>query len=248
MPHPEKGEDDWVELYKNDNISIDLNGWKILDSTGTVKTFAEGIIISSDSAYYQVAISNRLNNSGDNIKLIDNTGKTVDEKNYETDPGINVSIGRSPDGGDYWGTLLVATANSANSPVAPSEAPKPTQTIAPAKSSTNQATKKPTVKPTSQVLTREEEKNTNLSSVAISPTKQLLVNSKVSNDNISSLTSVLGMSDKDNATISGKSENSAQNTLDVYNLFKTFIIILGTILMGLAVYLSFKKRSGKLKS
>lgn len=128
LPHPLSG-DDWLELFNTEASEVDVSGWIIEDSTSKIKTLSEGTKFTTASAYLQIFVSNRLNNAGDTIKLKDKEGITLDEKSYGADPGVDIALGRFPDGNNSWGTLTTFTPNSANSyysPTATNE-PEPTQ-------------------------------------------------------------------------------------------------------------------------
>ncbi len=58
-------------------------------------------------------VSNRLNNGGDSVYLKDATGTVIDNYAYTSDPGIDFSFGRQPDGGS-WITLTSSSQGSSN--------------------------------------------------------------------------------------------------------------------------------------
>lgn len=136
MPHPPKGEKDWIELYKDNSTGIDLAGWTIEDSTGIVLVLKEDAFFSTPSSFLQIFVSNRLNNSGDTVKIKNKENNIIDEKSYDYDPGENKSFGRYPDGSGNWGVLISATANSSNSQLAPSQTPIPSATLTPSRTPT----------------------------------------------------------------------------------------------------------------
>ncbi|MBI3485352.1 lamin tail domain-containing protein [Candidatus Daviesbacteria bacterium] len=128
LPTPSDG-NDWIELYnKSDNL-ISLSGWSLEDTTSKMKDV--NCDIPSKGQVF-VDVSNRLNKDGDTITLKDNSGTVVDTKQY-TDPGVNVSWVRVPDGGDW---------TTSNSPT------KPTTECLPS-SPTPSSTATPTPEPTS---------------------------------------------------------------------------------------------------
>ncbi len=135
MPHPSPGSD-WIEIYNPDSDNTNLSNWTLVDSTSTMKTLS-GTIVSNGFATFDV--TNRLNNSGDSIYLKDPSGNIIDNYSYNSDPGMNKSIGRSPDGGN-WTVLASSSKGSSNgeqSSSTPTPTPKPTPTPTP----------KPTIKP-----------------------------------------------------------------------------------------------------
>lgn len=152
MPHPSPGPD-WVELYNPTNSNVDIGGWVITDSSiNTINIPSSTILNAKEFAYY--TFSNKLNNGGDTVKVKESEGSTssIDEKEYLADPGINISIGRSPDGEDNWVTFNMPTPGSSNNPVTPTPTSTPTSspeaTIAP----TPTVTVTPTSTPTPTIL------------------------------------------------------------------------------------------------
>lgn len=131
MPHPSNG-NDWVELYNTSDQLVDLSGWSLKDSSSVMKTLS-GSIDGHGFAVFEV--SNRLNNAGDTVTLIDAAAATVDSYPYGQDPGVDVSYGRSPDGSGAFSTTRSPTKNAANAVT--------TVTIGPSQPST------PTISPTS---------------------------------------------------------------------------------------------------
>lgn len=123
LSHPSSG-NDWIEIYNPTSNNIDLSSWTLVDSTSTMKTLS-GTITSNGFTSFDV--SNRLNNTGDNIYLKDSSGSTIDSYSYSTDPGTDKSIGRSPDGGN-WTTLTSLSKGSSNGN-GQSTAPTSTPTI-----------------------------------------------------------------------------------------------------------------------
>lgn len=162
LPHPSSGSD-WIELYNTTSNEVDISGWKIEDTTGEIKTFADGTKIASTSSFLQVTVSNRLNNEGDTVKLKDNSGTIKDERSYTQDPGEDVALGRYPDGSSSWGVLMSASPNGPNSNLAPTPTPIPTATATPVPPAESTVT--PTPVPTSQPA------NTPTSKPKASPTR-----------------------------------------------------------------------------
>lgn len=108
-PHPASG-NDWIEIYNPTSTDIDLTNWIIEDSTSTIKTLSGNI---NPNSFVYIEVSNRLNNSGDSVILKNALGATIDSHIYASDPGIDISLGRNPDGGS-WTTLSNSSQNSSN--------------------------------------------------------------------------------------------------------------------------------------
>ncbi|HBQ51270.1 TPA: hypothetical protein DD690_04805 [Candidatus Daviesbacteria bacterium] len=120
MANPSSGYD-WVELYNPTTSSVDLTNWILVDSTSTMKTLSGTI---SAGGFMAFEVSTRLNKTSDSIYLKDSGGSTIDNYSYTTEPGADVSIGRSPDGGS-WTTLASSSKGSSNGGASPSPSPTP---------------------------------------------------------------------------------------------------------------------------
>ncbi len=84
--------DEWIELYNNSSVALNLDGWKLLTEDETPQIYLEGEIpargffllertddetlpsITADLIY-----KGSLHNEGEYLKLIDNKGKVIDE-------------------------------------------------------------------------------------------------------------------------------------------------------------------------
>jgi len=78
VPTPSSGNDK-IELYSD--TGQDLTGWILEDSTSKIADLSG--IMGADS-YLEVEVSNRLDATGDTIKLIDSSSTTIDEVTYGT--------------------------------------------------------------------------------------------------------------------------------------------------------------------
>lgn len=129
MPHPSSGSD-WIEIFNPTSSNLDLAGWNLVDSTSTMKALSGSI---SPGSFVTFDVSNRLNNSGDSVYLKDANGSTIDNYSYSSDPGIDKSIGRSPDGSN-WIILASTSKGSTNGDLTtptPSPTPSATQSSTP---------------------------------------------------------------------------------------------------------------------
>ena len=86
--------DEWIELYNNTALDIDLSGWKLIAKDGTPKIIlndqilAKGFFIlerTSDESAPNVSANQiytgALSNKGEYLQLIDTHGNVVDELN-----------------------------------------------------------------------------------------------------------------------------------------------------------------------
>jgi hypothetical protein len=143
MPHPSSG-NDWVELYNTTSSDVDLTGWSLFDNTSSMKSLS-GTITAGGFITFEV--SSRLNNSGDSVILQDSTSNTIDSYDYTSDPGTDLTYGRSPDGSS-WTTLSSATKGTAN----PTPTPTPSSTATPTPSPSTAATSTPTPTPSPSAI------------------------------------------------------------------------------------------------
>ncbi len=112
---PDSDDDEFVEIYNNEEVNIDISDWTINDTDGVRHTFSSGTIIKSKSAI--VVFDNdgtpsgtfggstvinsssdlSLNNSNEKVVLLTNDGVRLDSVSYVTGPS-NESLTRDPDG------------------------------------------------------------------------------------------------------------------------------------------------------
>ncbi|MFH1789189.1 MAG: lamin tail domain-containing protein, partial [Candidatus Altiarchaeota archaeon] len=105
-PHPSGGSDwDWVELYNSGNVPVNLTGWTIDDQEGGSQnyTIPSGTIAVRGFMVLNSSVTNiNFDSTGDEARLFNNTGILVDNYTYTTDPGLETSWMRSPDGTGDW--------------------------------------------------------------------------------------------------------------------------------------------------
>src|SRR5579885_924806 len=148
--HPSSGKKEWVELYNPDNS--DLSQYWIDDDTNftddsgsSSKKSLAAMVQGQDATHPYIETSSMFNNDGDTLVLFDSNGTIVDQYTYTSDPGVNIALGRFPDGTGTFQILASATQGSANtSPAAtntptaaptaiPTDTPKPTHIPTPTK-------------------------------------------------------------------------------------------------------------------
>jgi hypothetical protein len=128
--HPSSGNKEWVELYVFDKTDlktywIDDDASFLDDSgTGTKKRLSE-ITPGHDEHLFSIEISSLFNNDGDVVALFDTDGKLLDQITYTSDPGVDMTIGRTPDGTGSFQFLEKATKGENNSPPLPSDTTTP---------------------------------------------------------------------------------------------------------------------------
>lgn len=83
MSYPKEGDAEWIELYNDNDFSVELNGWKIddIDSGGSnPKVFTASI---EKKSFITVELSSSMfNNGGDRARLLDHDHMVIDEVGF----------------------------------------------------------------------------------------------------------------------------------------------------------------------
>ncbi len=79
---PDSNEDEWVELYNDNAHEVQLTDWKLIDSVENSRSVH--LMIPSHSYGSITWSSSMLNNSGDEVKLVNSQGKEIEIMNYES--------------------------------------------------------------------------------------------------------------------------------------------------------------------
>ncbi len=149
-PAPESGEYEWVEVYNDENKTIDITGDYITDDTSISshklkfdvnEIPALGFLIATTSG----SVLN--NNDGDSAILRNASGDVIESIAYSGSFNSEKSYFRC---GDGWFISTVITKNAANDSACLALTPTPTSTPTPTITPTSQptATPKPTATPT----------------------------------------------------------------------------------------------------
>lgn len=159
------GNGEFVELFNNGNVAVDISGWEIVDKASNTKTLSGTTLQPGD--YYIVARTTNgcgglaadetmgvsLNNKNEIVTLRDASGATVDSHSYSSSPN-NKSIVRDADANgnplDTWSTGPTRGNPRGgyvnNSGAVSTSAPTPSPTFSP---TTSAPTRDPTFPPTS---------------------------------------------------------------------------------------------------
>lgn len=141
MANPE-GEDEWVELYNDNDSEVDLYDWAIDDELSGNRIFeikSDNKISGKSYKRYHLGSNAFLNNTTDKVRLLDGGRAAKDEKSYtSTIKGKSWSKDSSGD----W-CQMVPTPNSANS-----DCPNSTSTLILSPTPTLNLTPTPTPKTT----------------------------------------------------------------------------------------------------
>lgn len=207
MPHLSSG-DDWIELFNAGSQAVTVDNWAIVDTTSTVITLSGTI---EGNGFKVLEVSNRLNNGGDTIRLKDQTGTEVDTYLYNADPGIDISIGRQPDGGTAWVNFASATKGTSNKTATAAPTSTPTSAPTPTPSKTPTPTKTPTpIKTPTPTRTPTPTKTQQPSSATVQQAGESASPSK--NNPISQNESVLSATDEAEINLATTSVNEASPT------------------------------------
>jgi hypothetical protein len=150
---PDSGQE-WIELYNASGSADYLKSYFIDDDTNffsdsgsSTKKQLTNLNISNPT-FPTIDTSSFLNNSGDWVVLFDQEGDLVDEYEFSSNPGKDLSIGRYPDRTGTFSILVYSTKADANS-APPTPVPSPSPTLTPTPTEVAKPTNTPTVKPTS---------------------------------------------------------------------------------------------------
>lgn len=88
LPSPEgpDAEEEWIELFNQNNFEVDISGWQVSDIVGRTKifTFPKATTIKPKGFFVLSRPTTKitLNNSGDGLKLLLPDGTIIDSLNY----------------------------------------------------------------------------------------------------------------------------------------------------------------------
>jgi hypothetical protein len=105
------GGEEWVELYNQESEVVELDGWQVDDLAegGSSPLELSGTINPGD--YLVFSLGTRLNNLGDQVRLIRPDGSLADQFEFsQPDPGV----AWARDNGDQWRPTAVLTPGRKN--------------------------------------------------------------------------------------------------------------------------------------
>ncbi|MBI2636709.1 MAG: lamin tail domain-containing protein [Parcubacteria group bacterium] len=121
FPNPEGDENnEFIELWNNQDQSISLEGWKIAD-TAKIKTLAGITLVPGEYyALYRSSTGIALNNTSETIYLYDANGNLIDTHAYQsTIEGYSLSLDKVLDAFLWSGTKTPSRENSITTPNEP---------------------------------------------------------------------------------------------------------------------------------
>lgn len=99
---------EWIELFNNSKISVNLGGWIISDLTGTTKKYVipDGTTVKAWGyiTIYRSKSGITLNNDGDGVTLYHPNSKLLSQAKYSNGGDEGWSWARAPDGKWAWTT------------------------------------------------------------------------------------------------------------------------------------------------
>ena len=122
LPSPDgpDAENEWIEIFNQNDFSIDISGWKITDIEGSAKSysFPQNTIIKAKSFLLlprpQTKIT--LNNDGDGLNLIHSDGTIIDSAVYQK-AKLNQSYNRINDVWVWSNTVTPGWKNIVSNPI-----------------------------------------------------------------------------------------------------------------------------------
>lgn len=236
---------DWIEIYSSDASPIDLSLYILRDATVTNKLELSGSISGNGFAVFDW--NNKLNNTGDTIKLLLASDESLIDQVIYGSGGIQApqdtqTAGRNPDGSSNIVLLSSQTKNASNNSVTlvptatltPTNSPTATNTLTPTKSPTPTPTLKPTATQTP----------TSILSVTKTPTPKMTSSPTPTSTSVLDVSqspsqSVLGDSDKEKITQTKASVPGEGKSKVIGIVFISFGVIF-LILCGIVFFWSYK--------
>jgi len=236
---------DWIELYAFEDV--DMSGWIIRDSaTSIISTVENGTVVGpSANPFFIIDASNRLNKSGDIVKLYKSDDVTlVDQLPYGDQGGVcapqsGQSIGRYPDANSTIERFSSPTQGTSNNTSTLNPCPSPTPEPLP----TNTSTPKPTFtpKPTSTPIPTATSIPTNTSTLSPKPsTKEDLQMDKEEKSDVENREPEILGAEKDSQTPNSSDEINKEEKK--FPLVAGALVLVGAGFLGFSAFLFLKNR------
>lgn len=227
---------EWVEFYNASDSADYIKGYYIDDDTdflsdsgSSAKKLLTNLVTSNPNFPYFETTS-FLNNSGDYVVLFDSIGTLIDQYQYVSNPGLNLTIGRYPNGSGLYYFLPYSTKADSN-PSPPTSTPTAEPTAQPTNAPTTAPTAVPTVKPTPT------------KSPSPKPTASPTPSDEP--EETDEPAEILGMSTDNDKTITPESRVAGDLTEKKSPILAIIFVILGTGCLGYVGYLIYNGRHVK---
>ena len=163
-PAPETGNYEWVELYNNNEITVDLTQYILTDLANNKIKIIDNIMLPL--GFIIATCSSVLNNNGDSVFLKSIAGETIEIATYSGSFSSDKSYYKCPDGNGQWFTSNMITKNTSNYPACLALTPNITLVSSPTLAPTITPTSEPTPTPTTKIANYD---NIYLSEAIINP-------------------------------------------------------------------------------
>jgi len=237
---------DWIEIMNTSAGEMDLTGWIIKDmATTSVYEFSGVKLLAGELCVF--GVSNRLNNGGDKIRLI-NGSTDIDCVAYGngagefcgvsadiTAPSSGETASRVPDGTGSW--IIGSSSKSSTTCESLSPTPTPSPTASPTESPTEAPTSTPD--PSSPPTLSPTPKPTVLSKKTFVPTSVLGDDDESGEDVVVSMREELNGKDEEEEK---EPDNDGRNKK--LSVVAILIIICGVGLVGVAGYSFYLQKKG----
>jgi len=116
LPNPEGADEteEWIELYNSNNFEVDLTGWQIKDSTGSITNFIipqnTKILANGFLVFKRPITKIMLNNESDGINLLTPDQKIIDSVEF-LDAPLGLSYSKSS---SSWLWTIILTPGATN--------------------------------------------------------------------------------------------------------------------------------------
>ncbi|HRN70831.1 MAG TPA: lamin tail domain-containing protein [Candidatus Woesebacteria bacterium] len=126
MVYPNTNEPEWIELYNQNNFEVTLTNWFIDDIANGGASPKKFSITIPSFGYASIDLNSALfNNSGDEVRLLNNNGELVDSFAYETSEK-NLTLGKH---NNIFCLQTPSKNSSNNSCIESTQNPTPTEKI-----------------------------------------------------------------------------------------------------------------------
>jgi hypothetical protein len=127
LPNPEGSDetDEWIELYNSNNFDVDLSGWKIQDTAGTITTFTipkhlpdgrqANISAGGFLVFKRPDTKIMLNNDEDGLNILTPDNQLIDSAEYTKAP-LGQSYNKTNSGWQWSATLTPESKNIISAP------------------------------------------------------------------------------------------------------------------------------------
>ena len=143
---------EWFEVFNTNNFDVDLSGWQVKDTAGTITTFtipkdiplgAQAKILANGYLVFKRPDTNiMLNNDEDGLNLLTPDGKTIDSVSFTKAP-LGQSYNKTSSGWAWSTTLTPGAKNVITQPVVVAKTKKTASSSSPSTKSSSKTDTQP---------------------------------------------------------------------------------------------------------